>query len=281
MRERWTAAFGSPDGFVSDYDKSPDARIVRVLVASGNWGIWGRMEREEKRRPLLASRLFAALAPEVQDDLLRRTSERTVRRGQIIFQKGDQGSYMVAVLSGRVRISDTSPDGREITLNMIDPGEVFGELALLDGKPRSADATALEECRLLQVERRHFLPYLISNHDLALRLIDVLCQRLRDTSEALGNFAMLGLPERLAHKLLNLADEYGEVVPNGVRLAIRLSHTDLSRLVGSSRETVNKQMRSWEDEGIVAREGGRILVRKPDELKRHSGHVSVRTILGR
>ena len=74
---------------------------------------------------------------------------------------------MVAVLSGRIRISATSPDGREVTLNMIDAGEVFGEIALLDGKPRSADATALEDSNLMMVERRHFLPYLTSNNDLA------------------------------------------------------------------------------------------------------------------
>src|SRR4249920_2293591 len=204
------------------------------------------MDHESRRRLLLSSPLFDALPREALDDILALAIEKSVRRGQTVFQKGDEGSYMVAVLSGRIRISDTSPDGREVTLNMIDAGEVTGEIALLDGNPRSADATALEDSHLMVVERRHFLPHLKSSNELVLRMIDVLCQRLRDTSETLGNFAMLDLPGRLARKLLNLATEYGAPANGRIRVEIRLSHTDLGRFVGGSRETVNKQMRAWE-----------------------------------
>jgi len=230
------------------------------------------MDHEARRRLLLSSPLFDALPAEALNDILGQATEISVRRGQTVFQTGDEGSYMVAVLSGRIRISATSPEGREVTLNMIDAGEVFGELALLDGKPRSADATALEDSKLMTVERRHFLPYLTSNNVLTLRVIDVLCERLRDTSETLGNFAMLDLPGRLARKLLKLAEEYGNSTNGRILLDIRLSHTDLGRFVGCSRETVNKQMRAWEDEGIVAREGGRIAVRRPGALRRLAGH---------
>ena len=124
----------------------------------------------------------------------------------------------------------------------------------------------------MMVERRHFVPYLTSNSVLATRIIDVLCERLRDTSETLGNFAMLDLPGRLARKLLSLAAEYGNSTSGRTLLEIRLSHTDLGRFVGCSRETVNKQMRAWEEVGIVAREGGRIVVCKPAALKRIAGH---------
>ncbi len=230
-----------------------------------------RLDHDVRRRLLLTSPLFDALPREALDDISHLATETSVRRGQTVFQKGDAGSYMVAVLSGRIRISDTSPEGREVTLNMIDAGEVFGEMALLDGKPRSADATALEDSRLMMVERRHFLPYLTSNNALALRVIDVLVERLRDTSETLGNFAMLDLPERLARKLLTLAAEYGNSASGRIVLEIRLSHTDLGRFVGCSRETVNKQMRAWEEDGIVARETGRIVVCKPAVLKRIAG----------
>lgn len=230
-----------------------------------------QMDHESRRRLLLSSPLFDALPREALDDILAQAIEKFVRRGQTVFQKGDEGSYMVAVLSGRIRISDTSLEGREVTLNMIDAGEVTGEIALLDGKPRSADATALEDSTLMVVERRHFLPYLTSSNELALRMIDVLCERLRDTSETLGNFAMLDLPGRLARKLLNLAAEYGNSANGRIRLEIRLSHTDLGRFVGCSRETVNKQMRAWEEAGIVARDGGRIAVCKPTVLRRLAG----------
>jgi CRP/FNR family cyclic AMP-dependent transcriptional regulator len=230
-----------------------------------------QMDHETRRRLLLSSPLFDALPREALDVILSQATDKSLRRGQTLFQKGDEGSYMVAVLSGRIRISATSPDGREVTLNMIDAREVFGELALLDGKARSADATALEDSTLMLVERRHFLPFLTTNNELALRVIDVLCERLRDTSETLGNFAMLDLPGRLARKLLALAAEYGNVATGRIRLEIRLSHTDLGRFVGCSRETVNKQMRAWEEDGIVAREGGRIALCKPAVLRRISG----------
>jgi len=230
-----------------------------------------QMDHETRRRLLLSCPLFDALPREALDGILQQAGERHIRRGQTVFQKGDDGSYMAAVLSGRIRISATSPEGREVTLNMIDTGEFFGEIALLDGKPRSADATALEDSNLLMVERRHFLPFLVSSNELALRVIDVLCERLRDTSETLGNFAMLDLPGRLARKLLNLAAEYGNSVDGRLRLEIRLSHTDLGRFVGCSRETVNKQMRAWEEEGIVSRDNGRIAVCKPDALRRIAG----------
>ena len=230
-----------------------------------------QMDQESRRRLLLSSPLFDGLPRAALDDIVSQAIEKLVRRGQTVFQKGDEGSYMVAVLTGRVRISATSPDGREVTLNMIDAGEVFGEMALLDGKPRSADATAIEDSNLILVERRHFLPYLISSNELALRVINVLCERLRDTSETLGSFAMLDLAGRLARKLLNLADEYGNPANGRIRLEIRLSHTDLGRFVGCSRETVNKQMRAWEEDGIVARESGRIAVCKPGVLRRIAG----------
>src|SRR5580698_10670457 len=132
-----------------------------------------QIDHDSRRRLLLSSLLFDALPREALDDILLQATEKSVRRGQTVFQKGDEGSYMVAVLSGRIRISATSPEGREVTLNMIDAGEVFGEMALLDGKPRSADATAIEDCDLMLVERRHFLPHLISDPDLVLRVFAI------------------------------------------------------------------------------------------------------------
>ena len=205
--------------------------------------------------------------------MLAHATERVARRGQTVFQRGDEGSHLVAVLSGRVRISAASAEGREVTLDMIEAGEVFGEIALLDGKPRSADATAIEDSHLMMVERRRFLPHLMANQALALRLIGVLCARLRDVSDALGDVATLDLPGRLASKLLTLADEYGEAADGRTRLRIRLSHTDLGRFIGCSRESVNKQMRAWEEGGVLAREDGHIILRRPGVLRSLSGEA--------
>ena len=228
-------------------------------------------DRDIRRGALLSSSLFRAMQPSEIDSILRLATERRYRKGQTIFQKGDAGSSMMAVLGGRVRIGAISLEGKEITLNMIDAGEVFGEIALLDGKLRSADATAIEDTVLLVIERRNFLPLLEGDQGLALRLLAVLCERLRQTSEALGDFVMFDLAARLGRTLVKLADDYGRPDGAGVRIGIKLSQNDLSRLVASSRESVNKQMRAWEDEGLVKKEGGLIVLPRLAELKRQVG----------
>jgi CRP/FNR family transcriptional regulator, cyclic AMP receptor protein len=227
-----------------------------------------RLERDARRAALTASPLFQAMQQAELDEILNFASERRVRRGQTIFQRGDDGSALMAVLRGRVRISTVSGDGKEVTLNVISPGEIFGEIALLDGQPRSADASAIEDTLLLVVERRHFLPFLRRNEDLFLRLLAVLCSRLRRTSLALEEIALFDLPVRLARVLLKLADDYGRPVPGGTRIDLKLSQRDLSNLVAASRESVNKQLRTWRESNVVDLEGGFIVLRRPAELHR-------------
>jgi CRP/FNR family transcriptional regulator, cyclic AMP receptor protein len=226
------------------------------------------LERDARRIALTGSMLFDAMQPEELDDILKFASERRVRRGQMIFQRGDEGSSLMAVLRGRVRISSVSGDGKEVTLNVINPGEIFGEIALLDGQPRSADATATEDTVLLVVERRNFIPFLRRNDDLYLRLLSVLCARLRRTSTALEEIALFDLPVRLARVLLKLAADYGRPGANGTRIDLKLSQRDLSNLVASSRESVNKQLRAWREAGVLDLEEGLIILRRPADLQR-------------
>lgn len=226
-----------------------------------------KIERDMRRGALLASPLFQAMQPDEVDQILRLASERHVPRGQTIFQKGDDGLSMMAVLRGRVRISAVSPEGREVTLNVISPGQIFGEIALLDGKPRSADASASEDTLLLVVERRHFLPFLRQNDGLQLRLIAVLCERLRSTSLALEGLALFDLPGRLARLLLKLGEDYGRPSAEGLRIDLKLSQRDISTLVASSRESVNKQLRVWRQEGWVDLVGGYLILRRPNALR--------------
>ena len=226
-----------------------------------------KLERNAKRDALLGSPLFAAMQPQELDEILKFASERRVRRGQMIFQRGDNGSSLMAVLRGRVRISSISGDGKEVTLNVINPGEIFGEIALLDGEPRSADATAIEDTTLLVVERRNFLPFCRQNEDLFPRLLAVLCRRLRRTSMALEEIALFDLPVRLARVLLKLAEDYGRPNSAGTRIDLKLSQRDLSNLVASSRESVNKQLRLWREQGLVDLEDAFVVLRRPVALR--------------
>jgi CRP/FNR family cyclic AMP-dependent transcriptional regulator len=227
----------------------------------------------DRARQLLAlsnCTLFAEVTPAERDRILDIASERSVRRGQTIFQKGDVESSMMAVLRGSVRISAGSADGKEVTLNTIGAGEVFGEIALLDGQPRSADATAIEDCTLLVIERRLFLPFLLANEDLVLRMLAVLCQRLRQTSDALGDMVMLDLPGRLARLLVRLASDHGSATPEGVRIDFKLSQRDIGTRVASSRESINKQLHVWRDAGWLSLDRGYITLRDPNQFRRLS-----------
>jgi CRP/FNR family transcriptional regulator, cyclic AMP receptor protein len=227
-----------------------------------------KLDRDVRRAALLASELFQVMRPAELDEILKLASERRYRRGQAIFQKGDNGSSMMAVLRGRVRVSSVSSEGKEVTLNVINPGQVVGEIALLDGEPRSADCTATDDTLLLVLERRQFLPYLQNNPDLTLRMLAVLCRKLRRTSNALEELALFDLPGRLARVLLNLSEDYGRPDKDGTRIDLKLSQRDLSNLVASSRESVNKQLRAWREHGTVDLQAGYIVLRRPAELRR-------------
>ena len=220
------------------------------------------------RRALLAQHfLLAQLDESALDTLLAVSSERRFTNGQVIFQKGDPGTSMMAVLGGRVRISAYSEDGREIILNMVEPGQLFGEIALLDGKERSADATAMGKTELLILDRRDFLPFLERNPKIAVQLIEVLCSRLRRTSEMVESIAFLDFGARLAKLLLQMAENYGKETDDGLLIDLRISQADLGNLIASTRESVNRQLSAWTQEGVITMEQGKITLIDQETLE--------------
>ncbi|MDH3658613.1 MAG: Crp/Fnr family transcriptional regulator [Alphaproteobacteria bacterium] len=213
------------------------------------------------RRAILTQHfLLAQLDESALDRLLAVAGERGFGNGQVIFQKGDPGTSMMAVLSGRVRISAYSEDGREIILNIVEPGQLFGEIALLDGKERSADATAMGKTALLVLDRRDFLPFLERNPKIAVQLIEVLCSRLRRTSEMVESIAFLDFGARLARLLLQMSEHYGVETNAGLLIDLKISQADLGNLIASTRESVNRQLSAWTQEGVIAIDHGKITI---------------------
>jgi CRP/FNR family cyclic AMP-dependent transcriptional regulator len=209
---------------------------------------------EERRRLLEHHFLLGSLMSAEIDRLLAHS--RVVRHpaGHEIFAKGSLGQSMMLVLTGTVRIGSLSLEGKEIVFNIIGQGETFGEIALLDGLERSADATAMTDCELLVVERRDFLPLLQAHPEMCLLLIGILCRRLRRTSEQVEDVMFRHLESRIAKALLQLAENTG-------RPEVRLSQRELGNIVGSSRESVNKQLQIWQRDGLVDLAKGAILIR--------------------
>ncbi|MDN3567139.1 Crp/Fnr family transcriptional regulator [Paeniroseomonas aquatica] len=224
---------------------------------------------ESHRDAVLAAHpLLRHLRPE---DLRRLAATAQIMRHPrhaTIFQKGDPGASMMAIIRGRVKICTFSNDGRELVLNILDQGGMFGEIALLDGRPRTADAVALEETELFVIERAQFLPFLTSNPEALARLLTVLCQRLRQTSETLEDALLREAPSRLARGLLRLADTFGRPTPGGTRLTIKLSQQQIGSLIGASRESINKHLGDWTRAGHLGTEEGCLVLRDRALLQR-------------
>ncbi len=217
-------------------------------------------EISEIRKILAQNFLLRFLPPVDLDRLGELALRRTYGKGEPIFFKGDPGNAMMAVLSGRVQICTYSTDGREVILNVILPGEVFGEIALIDGGERTADAFAMERAELVILSRRDFLPYLERNPKVCIRLLEMMCLRMRWTSEQLEDFSFLDLRSRLAKRLVYLASLHGEETKHGTRIGVRLPQHLLASMIGTSREAVNKQLRAWEGEGVVDVSRGSITI---------------------
>ena len=220
----------------------------------------------ESRREIVAalrgSFLFPLLEPQERDRFIAAARPRSWRAGASIFALGDPGSSMMLVRTGTVRIGYPSPEGRSFLLAELGPGAVLGEIALLDGGPRSADASAGTDCTLLVFERRDFLPLLERNWRLAEAVLRVICARLRRADAYIAELAFSDLPVRLAKTLIARAQPTadGDAYVSDTQGA-------LAAMVGGSRETVNRCLRKWQKAGLVAIADGRIYISDPKGLR--------------
>src|SRR6266404_831908 len=208
--------------------------------------------------------MFCDLDPEALDQLCRYAKHSSLKRGATIVSKGDRGNSLIAVISGTVKISVTSPDGRSAILNLIGPGEIFGEVAILDGRTRTADATANTNCEIYVIDRRDFLPFVRSQPALAMKFIELLCTRLRWTSDQVEEVILQNLPGRLASALLRLTEKH-KLAPGGRTIAI--TQQEISEMVGMTRESINKQLRAWAARNWVRLEHGAIVVLNAEMLR--------------
>ena len=210
--------------------------------------------REDAGRMLRRCTLFAGIDDATLVSLATHAHRRRFAGGEVIFRVGEPGQSMMAVLTGTVRISAPSPDGKEIVLANFGVGEVIGEMALLDGRERSADAVALTNCDLLVLERRDMLRYIERHPTIAIKLLEVLCERLRRTDQQIGEIAFLGLPTRLAKALLRLSH-------GGAQAKLALSQRELGSMIGGTRESVNRCLREWHRRGFIQLDEGWIIIR--------------------
>ena len=217
---------------------------------------------------LRRNELLGQLEPHEMDEFLALAKIQRFDANQIIFQKSDPGDCLYAIVSGRVGITTESEAGKAILLNMMKPGEVLGEIALLDGKPRTANAVALDRSELLRIDRADFMPFLERHPRLAIRLMGVLCDRLRWTSDIIEDTIFLDIPHRPAKRLMTLGTQYGRTTDQGLLIDLRLSQEDLGQMLGSTRESINKGLKLLEHKGLIEMDGGYIRLVDKDALEK-------------
>jgi CRP-like cAMP-binding protein len=178
--------------------------------------------------------------------------------GEVLFQKGDPGDALFGIRRGQIRIETGAADGSRLTLNFMGPGELFGEVAVLDSQSRTADAAAAEATELFVLRREDFLSFLEREPKVAIKIIQLLCQRIRWQSERMEESVLQPLPVRLARRLCALADDFGSEV--------HISQEQLGVFVGAARESVNRQLQLWRKDGILDLQRGRVLLQNITRL---------------
>jgi CRP/FNR family transcriptional regulator, cyclic AMP receptor protein len=213
------------------------------------------------RKLLEKSTLFGALDEKARREVAAYGKPRSYAAGEPICRLDDHGDSMMAIVVGTVRIWLPAVKGREIILADLPAGELFGEIALLDGKPRSANATALTNCELMVLQRRDVMPFLDRNPSVCIKLMEILCARIRRSDERMSDIAFFDLPARVAKTLLR----YPASGPGPVRIS--LSQGELAAMVGGTRENVNRCLREWQRRGILELKDRWTIIRKPEALR--------------
>lgn len=207
---------------------------------------------------------FASLAPGESEALLRHMVVKRAAAGHVLFHREQPGDGLYGILSGRIAFTVESPEGKELILNVLGPGEFFGEIALLDGKGRSASAVVRDAAELAFIGRADFLSFLRRQPETTLHIIELLCSRLRRATDYIEDSTFLDLPARLSKSLLSLVGGQDRTA----RAIIRISQEELAAMLGVSRERVNRQLAVWCNLGILEQGRGRVVVRDEGALAR-------------
>lgn len=243
---------------------SRDAKARSGAGASGP----GAPEAPDRRSLLSRISVFSTLEPGDLETIAAYAVPKRFPAKSELFHKGDVGTEAYGIVSGRLKVVTESNDGKEAILSIMGEGEVFGEVAMLCGGRRSATVATLDPSELLVLHRRDMLAVFDRHPRIAVQCLAALAERLIHITERMEDAVFLGLPARLARRLVALADRYGDEGPEGVTIDLRLSQTDLGNLVGTSRESVNKTIKAWERDGWLRHDRGVVVIRDREALDR-------------
>ena len=204
--------------------------------------------------------LFAGLSDEEFRELETIFQPRAYRKNQVIFVEEETGEYMYVVIAGKVKASKTSATGKETILAIHQPGDFFGEMSLLDGKTSPATVSAIEDCKIAIISRADFQRLLMCNERVVSQIIQVLCSRLRSVWNQVQSLSYSNADSRIRAGVLQLARRHGINDARGILINLKITHDDLAKMVGTSRETVTRTLTDLQKQGIIKMADRRIIV---------------------
>jgi CRP-like cAMP-binding protein len=227
------------------------------------------MVQDEKRALWYLKKipLFQDLSHDTMHRLVTCIEMREVRRRQVIYLPGDPGQAVFFVNGGRVKISKVTRDGKELTLAYRGPGEVFGELVMIDGGPREEMAEAMENALITELERGEFERLVQKEGVIGYRLAKVIAQRRREVENKIEQLIFKDVNAKLAELLLRLATEYGIEDSRGTLVSLKITHQEMANLIGSTRETVSLTLSQFKRRGLIQTDGRKVILADREGLR--------------
>ncbi len=213
-------------------------------------------------------RLFDGLSPSDMQEMEKITRMEEVKKRQPLYLPGDPSSNVYLLKKGRVKIANTAPSGKEVTFEILEPGEVFGELEVLEDTPRSTSAEALDDTLICVIPRKEFDQYLAMHPNVTVKLTKLIGLRLRKIQSRVEDLVFRDVPARLAHLLLELRKNDGIPERQGIRLKVKLTHQEMANLIGCSRETVSTIIGQFRDQGLLQIDGRTLIILNEKGLTR-------------
>lgn len=227
----------------------------------------------ERRRQLLADQeLFGGLSERDLDALVEATHVKSLKNREELCHKGDPASQFYVIVSGELKAVVTSPEGTDMVLSIMQPGELCGEVALLRGSRRTASMIAMGPTEVVVVDRRDFFDYLKRHPEAAIHVLAALADRLANLSDKIEDYQFLNLPNRLAKCLLNLYEKFPKEEGGDSVIDKKLAQAEIGQMVAATRESVNKQMGEWKGAGVASMDGGYVRIHDRAEMERLAGN---------
>lgn len=212
--------------------------------------------------------LFHELTPTEMQEMERITRMEEIKKRQPLYLPGDPSSCVYLLKRGRVKIASTSASGKEVTFDILESGEIFGELDVLEGSPRTTSAEALDDALICVIRREDFDRYLAMHPNVTVKLTKLIGLRFRKIQSRVEDLVFRDVPARLAHLLVELSKSDGVKESGGIGLRAKLTHQEMANLIGCSRETVSTTLGQFRDDGLIQMEGRTIIILKLDALTR-------------